>query len=79
MKPIPTLYAPLQTVDISTKEPIQATVERSDVCAVPAATVVVESVVAFEIANAFIEKFGGDSMREIRSNFDSYLEYLKSI
>jgi len=79
MKPIPTLYAPLQTVDISTKEPISATVERSDVCAVPAATVVVEAVVAFEIANAFIEKFGGDSMTEIRRNFDSYLQYLQSI
>ncbi len=79
MKPIPTLYAPLQTVDISTKEPIAATVERSDVCAVPAATVVVEAVVAFEIANAFIEKFGGDSMLEIRRNFDSYIQYLQSI
>ncbi len=79
MKPIPTLYTPLQTVDISTKEPIQATVERSDVCAVPAATVVVEAVVAYEIANAFLEKFGGDSMQEIKSNFESYLQYLQSI
>jgi len=79
MKPIPTLYAPLNTIDISTKEPIQATVERSDVCAVPAATVVIESVVALEIANAFLEKFGGDSMQEISSNYHSYLQYLQGI
>jgi len=79
MKPIPTLYAPLNTIDISTKEPIQATVERSDVCAVPAATVVIESVVALEIANAFLEKFGGDSIQEIRSNYHSYLQYLQGI
>lgn len=79
MKPIPTLYAPLNTVDIFTKEPIQATVERSDVCAVPAATVVIESVVAIEIANAFLEKFGGDSMQEIRSNYHSFMQYLQEI
>jgi chorismate synthase len=79
MKPIPTLYKPLMSVDISSREPIEATVERSDVCAVPAATVVMESVVAIEIANAFLEKFGGDSISEIRRNFDGYLEYLKSI
>lgn len=79
MKPIPTLYKPLMSVDISSKEPIEATVERSDVCAVPAATVVMEGVVAVELANAVLEKFGGDSIGEIRRNFDSYLQYLKSV
>jgi chorismate synthase len=79
MKPIPTLYKPLMSVDLSTKEQVEATVERSDVCAVPAAAVVAEAVVAVEIANAFLEKFGGDSMVEIHRNFDGYLEYLKSI
>jgi chorismate synthase len=78
MKPIPTLYKPLRSVDIVTKEPLEATVERSDVCAVPAASVVAEAVVAIEIANLFLEKFGGDSMDEIRRNHDGYLEYLKS-
>jgi chorismate synthase len=79
MKPIPTLYKPLMSVDLSTKEPVEATVERSDVCAVPAAAVVMEAVVALEIANAFLEKFGGDSLEEIHRNFDGYIEYLKSI
>jgi chorismate synthase len=79
MKPIPTLYKPLMSVDLSTREQIEATVERSDVCAVPAAAVVAEAVVALEIANAFLEKFGGDFMAEIHRNFDGYVEYLKSI
>jgi len=79
MKPIPTLYKPLISVDLATKEKIEATVERSDVCAVPAATVVMEAVVAIELANAFLEKFGGDSMEEIKRNYEGYLEYLKSI
>lgn len=79
MKPIPTLYKPLMSIDLSTREPIEATVERSDVCAVPAAAVVAEAVIAFEIANAFIEKFGGDSMEEIQRNYSGYIEYLKSI
>ncbi len=79
MKPIPTLYKPLMSVDFASHEPIEATVERSDVCAVPAATVVIEAVVAIEIANAFLEKFSGDSIAEIRSNYDGYLEYLKTL
>lgn len=79
MKPIPTLYKPLLSVDLSSHEQIEATVERSDVCAVPAATVVIEAVVAIEIANAFLEKFAGDSIDEIRSNFDGYLQYLKTV
>jgi chorismate synthase len=76
MKPIPTLYKPLQTVDIVTKEPFEATVERSDVCAVPAASVVAEAAVAIELASNFLEKFGGDSIDEIRGNYERYCEYL---
>jgi len=77
MKPIPTLYTPLKSVDIITKEPFEATVERSDVCAVPAASVVAEAVVAIEVANAFMDKFGGDSIAETARNYASYLEYLR--
>ena len=77
MKPIPTLRRPLRSVDIVTKEPFEATRERSDICAVPAASVVGEAVVAFEIARAFLEKFGGDSMDEVRRNYDGYLRYLE--
>lgn len=76
MKPIPTLYKPLQSVDIDTKEAFTAQVERSDACAVPAASVVMEHVVAWEIANAFLEKFGGDSMEEIKANYNNYLAQL---
>jgi chorismate synthase len=79
MKPIPTLYKPLMSVDLSSHESIEATVERSDVCAVPAATVVIEAVVAIEIANAFLEKFGADSLEELRTNYEGYLEYLKTL
>ncbi|GFO55192.1 chorismate synthase [Geomonas sp. Red276] len=78
MKPIPTLYTPLRSVDIVSKEAFEATVERSDVCAVPAASVVAEAVVAIEIANAFMDKFGGDSVAETQRNYRGYLEYLKS-
>ncbi|MFC5403808.1 chorismate synthase [Cohnella soli] len=74
MKPIPTLYKPLASVDIDTKEPFTAQVERSDACAVPAASVVMEHVVAWEVANAFVEKFGGDSVEEIQANLDHYLK-----
>jgi chorismate synthase len=76
MKPIPTLYKPLRSVDMVTKEPFEATVERSDTCAVPAAAVVAEAVVAIEMASAFLEKFGGDSIIEIRRNVESYCESL---
>jgi len=78
MKPISTLMSPLQSVDLRSKRPTDASVERSDVCAAPAAAVVGESVVAFEIAKAFLEKFGGDSLREIRRNYESYLEQIKN-
>ena len=78
MKPISTLMSPLQSVDLRSKEAADASVERSDVCAAPAAAVVGESVVAFELANAFLEKFGGDSLREIQRNYERYLEQIKS-
>jgi chorismate synthase len=78
MKPISTLMSPLQSVDLRSKQQTDASVERSDVCAAPAAAVVGESVVAFELADAFLEKFGGDSLREIRRNYESYLEQIKN-
>jgi chorismate synthase len=69
--------SPLRSVELRSKAAADASVERSDVCAAPAAAVVGESVVAFEIAGAFLEKFGGDSLREIRRNYESYLEQIK--
>lgn len=76
MKPIPTLYNPLKTVDIITKSEQSASVERSDVCAVPACSVVVESAIAFEIAKAFLDKFGGDCLFDITSNYEAYKKRL---
>jgi chorismate synthase len=78
MKPISTLMSPLQSVDLRTKKSADASVERSDVCAAPAAAVVGESVVAFELANALLDKFGGDSLREIKRNYENYLEQIKA-
>jgi chorismate synthase len=78
MKPLSTLYRPLQSVDIVTKEPYEATVERSDITAVPAAAVIGENCVAFTLAQAFLEKFGGDSLREIRRNYDGYLKQVET-
>ncbi|MFC0214852.1 chorismate synthase [Paenibacillus chartarius] len=77
MKPISTLYKPLQSVDIDTKEAFTAQVERSDTCAVPAAGVIMENVIAWEVANAFLDKFGGDSLEEIRRNYEGYLQQVK--
>ncbi len=77
MKPIATLYSPKKSVDIQTKEPLEATIERSDICTVPAAGVVGEAVVAYEIAAALVEKFGGDTLDEMRRNYDSYQAYVK--
>ncbi|MFT0800466.1 chorismate synthase [Bacillus swezeyi] len=71
MKPIPTLYKPLKSVDIETKEPFSASIERSDSCAVPAASVVAEAVVAWEIANAIVEQFGVDQMDRIAENVEN--------
>ncbi len=69
MKPIPTLRKPLRTIDLRSYEPAAAATERSDVCAVPSAAVVAEAMVSFELARAFCEKYGGDSIDEIRSRF----------
>ena len=77
MKPLSTQYAPLRSVDLETKEPFEATVERSDVCAVPAAGVIGEAVVAFEVSATLREKFGGDSLEEMRRNFDAYLNVVR--
>jgi chorismate synthase len=78
MKPIPTLMRPLRSVDIETKRPFKASVERSDVCAVPAAGVIGESAVIFELAKAMMEKFGGDSIREMKENFSNYQESVRA-
>lgn len=72
MKPIPTLYKPLQSVDIETKELFDASVERSDVTAVPAAGVVGEAMVNFVLAQALKEKFGGDHIQEMLNNYQQY-------
>lgn len=79
MKPISTLYTPLASVAFDTKEELPASVERSDHCALPAAVVVGEAVVAFELARAFLEKFGGDSIAEIERNYHGYLEALRRV
>ena len=78
MKPISTLRKPLPSVDLRDGAIGDAAVERSDVCAVPAAAVVGEAMVALVLADAFLEKFGGDSMSELRRNFESYLAYLST-
>jgi len=72
MKPLSTLMKPMRSVDIKTQEEVKATVERSDVCAAPAAAVIGEAVVAIELAVAVLDKFGGDSLRELKRNVDSY-------
>lgn len=71
-KPISTLQKPLESINMETKEPASASYERSDVCAISAASVIVENVVAFEIARAFIEKFGGDSIEEMRARWQLF-------
>ncbi len=74
MKPIPTLKKALRSIDLVTKEPVEASYERSDACAISAASVVVENVVGFEIAAALIEKFGGDSLSEIKDRVKLFEE-----
>ncbi len=76
MKPISTVPRALRTVDVSTGEPAVAHHQRSDVCAVPAAAVVAEAMVALVLADAAVEKFGGDSVAETRRNRDGYLAAL---
>ena len=77
MKPIPTLYKPLRSVDINTKEEFTASIERSDSCAVPAAAVVAEAVVAWELANAIIEQFPSDNFANLSAYLESYRQQLK--
>jgi chorismate synthase len=76
MKPISTLMSPLKTVNLATGEPANAQSERSDVTAVPAMGVIAEALVALVLADAMLEKFGGDSLAEMRRNFDAYVEHL---
>jgi chorismate synthase len=78
LKPISTLRKPLESVDLLTREPALAAYERSDVCVVPAAAVIGEAMVAIVIAQAFLEKFGGDSLGETRRNFEGYLDQVKT-
>ncbi|ALX47959.1 chorismate synthase [Lentibacillus amyloliquefaciens] len=77
MKPIPTLYKPLQSVDIESKEPFNASIERSDSCAVPAASVVMEHVVAFEVAKAITEQFPSDQFPKLKQAIDDYREEIR--
>jgi chorismate synthase len=78
LKPISTLRRPLESVDLTTREPAKAAYERSDVCVVPAAGVIGEAMVAIVLAQAFLEKFGGDSLPETRRNYHGYKEQVKN-
>jgi chorismate synthase len=77
LKPISTLRRPLESVDLATREPVLAAYERSDVCAVPAAGVVGEAMTALVLAQAMVEKFGGDSLTEAKRNFEGYLAQVR--
>jgi chorismate synthase len=77
VKPISTLLKPLSTVDLKTRQAAKAHYERSDICVVPAAGVVGEAMVALVLASALLEKFGGDSIPELKRNVESYLEAVK--
>ncbi len=79
MKPIATLLKGLPSVDLNSKQAEHSQYERSDVCAVSAASVVMENVVAFEVARCFLDKFGGDSMTELRLNYKNYLDLARSL
>ena len=79
MKPIATLLRGLPSVDLNTKAPEHSQYERSDVCAVSAASVVMENAVAFEVASAFMEKFGGDSLIETRANYEAFLDVARAL
>ncbi len=78
MKPIPTLMKPLQSIDFATGKVARAAVERSDICAVPAASVVGESIIAWELATALLEKFARDNMTELKESYSTYLELINS-
>jgi chorismate synthase len=77
IKPISTLRQPLESVDLVTREPSTAAYERSDVAVVPAAGVIGEAMLAIVLAGAFLEKFGGDSLKETRRNFEGYQQQVK--
>ena len=77
LKPISTLRRPLESVDLTTREPALAAYERSDVCVVPAAGVIGEAMVALVLAQAFLEKFGGDSLGETKRNYEGYLTQVR--
>ncbi|MDQ0299438.1 chorismate synthase [Salibacterium salarium] len=77
MKPIPTLYKPLQSVDIESKEPFNASIERSDSCAVPAASVVMENVIAFEVAQGLLDMFGSDRVDAIQQNITEHFKWAR--
>jgi chorismate synthase len=77
LKPISTLRRPLESVDLVTREPALAAYERSDVCVVPAAGVIAEAMVALVLAQAFLEKFGGDSLGETKRNFEGYMTQVR--
>ena len=79
MKPISTLLQGMPSVDLTTHEAERSTYERSDICAVPAASVVLENVAAFEVAAAFLEKFGGDTLDEVRSAYERYLAAARTL
>ncbi len=79
MKPISTLLKGLPSIDLATRQAQQSQYERSDVCAVSACSVVVENVAAFEIAGAFLDKFGGDSLEEVAQNYRSFLESARAL
>ncbi len=74
MKPISTLLQGMPSVDLNTRQASRSTYERSDVCALPAASVVMENVVAFEVARALLEKFAGDTLHELRAAYHAYLD-----
>jgi chorismate synthase len=78
MKPISTLRRALRSVDMATRAPVEAAFERSDVCAVPAASVVGEAMVLLTLADALLEKLGGDAMTEVKRNLSGYLAQIEA-
>ncbi len=78
MKPISTLYTPLDSVDIKTKQAFKASIERSDTCALPAAAVIAENAVAITLADALLEKTGGDSLKEVKRNLNAYKKQIEN-
>lgn len=79
MKPISTLLRGMPSIDLNTKGPQHSDYERSDVCAVPAASVVMENVIAFEVARVFLEKFAGDSMHQVQANYEAFMEMARKL